>query len=180
MRQRFLPLCLVFTFLPTLFLRADEAATQKYKPLIEAMRKWLAEEIVDKGIPALSWALVDDQELIWAEGHGFQDPAAKTSATGDTVYRVGSVSKPVTALLLMMLVEQGKLDLDAPVQTYLPEFRPKNTSGKQVTLRQMLAHRRLGRHRQKRRVVRFAPFAQQQPRRAQRDCHRYRLRSRRR
>ncbi len=63
----------------------------------------------------------------------------KVTATGDTVYRVGSVSKPVTALLLMMLVEQGLIDLDAPVQKYLPDFQPKNSTGKALTLRQLLA-----------------------------------------
>jgi CubicO group peptidase (beta-lactamase class C family) len=141
MRSRFFLLGLAFTFLPVFFVRADGTATQKYKPLIEAMGKWLDQEIVDKGIPALSWALVDDQNLIWAQGHGFQDPDRKTAATADTVYRVGSVSKPITALLLMILVEQGAIDLDAPVQKYLPEFHPKNTTGKEITLRQMLAHR---------------------------------------
>jgi CubicO group peptidase (beta-lactamase class C family)/D-alanyl-D-alanine dipeptidase len=128
-------------FLPSFFLHAGETPAQKYKPLIEAMHAWLAEEIADKGIPALSWALVDDQQLVWAEGVGYQDPRQKTAAGAGTVYRVGSVSKPITALLLMMLVEQGLIDLDAPVQKYLPEFQPKNTSGKQITLRQMLAHR---------------------------------------
>src|SRR5438128_1760364 len=130
MRPRFLVLALAFALLPIFFLRADDATTQRYKPLIEAMRKWLDQEIIDKGIPALSWALVDDQDLIWAQGHGFQDPAKKTAATADTVYRVGSVSKPITALRLMMLVEQGAIDLDASVQKYLPGFQPKNTSGK--------------------------------------------------
>jgi CubicO group peptidase (beta-lactamase class C family)/D-alanyl-D-alanine dipeptidase len=141
MRTRFFLLGLAFTFLPIFFVRADDTATQRYKPLIEAMQKWLDQEIVDKGIPALSWALVDDQDLIWAQGHGEQDPTRKTAATADTVYRVGSVSKPITALLLMMLVEQGAIDLDAPVQKYLPDFHPKNTTGKEITLRQMLAHR---------------------------------------
>jgi CubicO group peptidase (beta-lactamase class C family) len=140
--RRWLFLCgLVFCFVPALRVRADDATNQKYKPLIEAMRQWLAQEITDKGIPALSWALVEDQQLIWSEGHGFQDPVRKISATGDTVYRVGSVSKPITALLLMMLVEQGLIDLDAPVRTYLPDFQPKNTTGKEITLRQMVAHR---------------------------------------
>ncbi len=127
--------------LPSFFLHAGETPAQKYKPLIDAMHAWLAEEVVDKGIPALSWALVDDQQLVCADGVGYQDPRQKTAAGAGTVYRVGSVSKPITALLLMMLVEQGLIDLDAPVQKYLPEFQPKNTSGKQVTLRQMLAHR---------------------------------------
>ncbi|HWY85665.1 MAG TPA: serine hydrolase, partial [Gemmataceae bacterium] len=141
MRSRYFLLGLAFTFLPVFFVRADDAATQRYQPLIESMQKWLDQEIVDKGIPALSWALVDDQNLIWAQGHGFQDPDRKTAATADTVYRVGSVSKPITALLLMMLVEQGAIDLDAPVQKYLPKFHPKNSTGKEITLRQMLAHR---------------------------------------
>jgi serine beta-lactamase-like protein LACTB len=141
MSRRLCAISVVLAFLPAFFLRADETPTQKYKPLIDALRQWLNQEIIDKGVPALSWALVDDQQVIWSEGHGYQDSAAKTSATGDTVYRVGSVSKPITALLLMMLVEQGLIDLDAPVHKNLPEFRPNNTSGKEITLRQMLAHR---------------------------------------
>jgi CubicO group peptidase (beta-lactamase class C family)/D-alanyl-D-alanine dipeptidase len=138
--RRWFP-ALAIALVPALCLSADDAAPQRYKPLVEAMRKWLAQEIADKGIPALSWGLVDDQELVWSEGHGFQDPAMGVSATGDTVYRVGSVSKPITALLLMMLVEQGLIDLDVPVQKYLPDFQPRNTSGKPITLRQMVAHR---------------------------------------
>src|SRR5262245_49954444 len=112
-----------------------------YQPLIDELKTWLPQEIADKGIPALSLALVDDQTVVWSAGFGMRDPAVMLPATGDTIYRVGSVSKPITALLLMILVEAGILDLDAPVQKYLPEFQPKNTSGKQITLRQMLAHR---------------------------------------
>src|SRR5262249_15309965 len=55
--------------------------------------------------------------------------------------RVGSVSKPFTALLLMIFVELGLIDLDAPVQKYLPEFHPINKTNKKITLRQMLSHR---------------------------------------
>src|ERR1019366_9429026 len=65
----------------------------------------------------------------------------KLAATADTLYRVGSVSKPFTALLLMIFVEMGLIDLDVPVQTYLPEFQPINKTGKKITLRQMLSHR---------------------------------------
>src|SRR5439155_6025057 len=62
-------------------------------------------------------------------------------ATAHTVYGVGSVSKLFTDLAVLQLVEQGRLDLDAPVTTYLPAFRPKNPFGKPVTLRQLMAHR---------------------------------------
>jgi serine beta-lactamase-like protein LACTB len=137
LRRVFVLACFV---LPALSFGADDGGG-KYQPLVQAMRQWLNEEIEEKAIPAISWALVEDQKLVWAQGHGYQDPARKTAATADTVYRVGSVSKPITALFLMMLAEQGLIDLDAPVQRYLPDFRPKNSTGKEITLRQMVAHR---------------------------------------
>src|SRR5262249_40814906 len=58
-----------------------------------------------------------------------------------TVYRVGSVSKLFTDLAVLQLVEQKKLDLDADVSKYLPDFKPKNDWGKAITLRQLMAHR---------------------------------------
>src|SRR5262245_57033392 len=92
------------------------ALIKQYQSLIDALNDWLPKEIEDKGIPALSIAIVDDQTTVWSAGFGMQDARTKTAAGPRTVYRVGSVSKPVTALLLMMLVEAGLLDLDAPVQ----------------------------------------------------------------
>src|SRR5262249_23897101 len=84
-------------------------------------------------------ALVDDQTIVWAAGFGFADP--KTPATANTVYRVGSVSKLITDIAVMQLVEQGLYDLDAPVSQYLPDFTPKNPFGKEITLRQLMSHR---------------------------------------
>src|SRR5213075_2069664 len=107
------------------------------KPYQEAaarLERFIGEEIADKGIPALSVALVDDQTIVWSRGFGFADPEAKAPATADTVYRVGSVSKPFTALLLMIFAELGLIDLDAPVTKYLPDFRPKNPFGKEITI----------------------------------------------
>src|SRR6185369_4942060 len=85
--------------------------------------------------------IVDGDRVVWAEGFGFQDAEKKVPATPDTVYRVGSVSKLFTDIAVMQLVEQGKLDLDAPVQKVLPSFAPKNDSGVPITLRQLTAHR---------------------------------------
>jgi CubicO group peptidase (beta-lactamase class C family)/D-alanyl-D-alanine dipeptidase len=94
-----------------------------------------------KGLPALSIALVDDQEIVWAKGFGRADPVRNVPATGQTVYRVGSVSKLFTDLAVMQLVERGRLDLDAPVSRYLPEFEPENPFAVAITLRQLMAHR---------------------------------------
>ena len=76
--------------------------------------------MADKELPALSIALVDDQRIVWSRGFGFADPKRRVEATADTVYRVGSVSKLFTDLALMQLVEQGQLDLDAPVDGTCP------------------------------------------------------------
>lgn len=108
----------------------------------EQLDELIKEQVVDKRLPALSIALVDDQKIVWSKGYGFQDAAKKIPATPDTVYRVGSVSKLFTDVAIMQLVEQGKLDLDAPVKSYYAGFAPKlQPEHKPITLRMLMAHR---------------------------------------
>src|SRR5882762_3982042 len=94
-----------------------------------------------KEIPAISIAIVDDQQTVWAEGFGFADPKDKKPATAETVYRIGSVSKLFTDIAIMQMVERGELDLDAPITNYLPDFHPKNPFGTPITLRELMSHR---------------------------------------
>src|SRR5690349_20899871 len=115
----------------TLFALASPAAAQPsvppaepYKAAVAELEKLVTHEVADKRLPALSVALVDDQKVVWAAGFGFQDRDRKIPATAETVYRVGSVSKLFTDVAVMQLVEEGKLDLDAPVAKYIPEFKP--------------------------------------------------------
>lgn len=93
------------------------------------------------GLPALSIALVDNQQVLWAQGFGMADPARKIPAAADTIYRVGSVSKLFTDTAIMQLVEKGEIDLDAPITRYLPDFHPTNPFGKPITLRELMSHR---------------------------------------
>ncbi|MBA4191158.1 MAG: serine hydrolase [Planctomycetaceae bacterium] len=117
-------------------------AAEPYKAAVAELEKLIRHEVDDKKLPALSIALVDDHKVVWAVGFGFQDLAKKTAATAETVYRVGSVSKLFTDVAIMQLVEEGKLDLDAPVAKYVPEFKPAYKEGqKQITLRMLMAHR---------------------------------------
>ena len=84
---------------------------------------WLArKEMKKNNVTGLSIALVDDQKVVWAEGFGYADKANEIPATPSTVYRAGSISKLFTATAAMQLVEQGKLNIDKPLSTYLPEF----------------------------------------------------------
>src|SRR5947199_6202547 len=118
------------------------APAEAYKAAVVELEKLIKHEVDDKKLPALSIALVDDQKVVWAAGFGFQDRDRKIPATAETVYRVGSVSKLFTDVAVMQLVEEGKIDLDAPVAKYLPEFKPGYKEGeKQITLRMLMSHR---------------------------------------
>jgi CubicO group peptidase (beta-lactamase class C family)/D-alanyl-D-alanine dipeptidase len=107
----------------------------------DRLEAFIAREVEQKGIPALSIALVAGDRIVWAQGFGQSDPDAGTPATAETVYRVGSISKLFTDLAAMQLVESGDLDLDAPITDILPEFRPENPSGVPITLRHLMSHR---------------------------------------
>lgn len=124
-----------------LFHPAAKAQPDSFAGHAAKLQTWIESEVQAKKIPALSIALVHDQTVLWIKGFGQQDAQLGLPAAGNTIYRVGSVSKPFTALLLMMLLEQGLIDLDAPIQKYLPDFRPKNPTDKAITIRQMLCHR---------------------------------------
>lgn len=115
--------------------------SDRYAAVAQALERFIDREVADKGLPALSIALIDDQSIVWAKGFGHAQPKHKVPATAETVYRVGSVSKLFTDIGIMQLVERGVLDLDAPVTRYLPAFKPVNPFDKPITLRQLMAHR---------------------------------------
>ncbi len=112
-----------------------------YREAIEKLKEAIDSEVEQKSLPAFSISLVDHDQVVWSSGFGYQDADQKTRATAETVYRVGSVSKLFTDIALLQLVEDGKLDLDANVQNYLPEFQPNNPYDIAITLRQLMSHR---------------------------------------
>lgn len=109
----------------------------RYAEVASRLSAFIEHELRDKGIRALSIALVDDQSVVWSQGFGMADSAAGRRGTAQTVYRVGSVSKLFTDIAVMQLVEQGKVDLDAPASRYVPEL---GATGERVTLRQLMSH----------------------------------------
>ena len=112
----------------------------------EAIKQYLSAVILKDlskyNVQGLSIALVDDQKVVWAKGFGYADVANRVPATADTIYRIGSISKVVTATEIMRLAEQGKVDLDRSVTDYVPEFYIRNRfpESKPITLRALLAH----------------------------------------
>lgn len=120
--------------------KAQDTTAIDYSDVIEKLRAAVKREVEQKDLPAFSISLVAGDKMIWAEGFGFEDKEKKRPATADTIYRVGSVSKLFTDIAVMQLAEKGKVHLDAPVQTYLPEFQPKNPFGGDITLRRLMSH----------------------------------------
>ena len=118
-----------------------ETPRRDYAGVAEQLERLIDREMRVQGLPIVAIALVDDQQVVWAKGFGTVDSASRRAAGPQTVFRVGSVSKLFTDVAIMQLVEQGKLDLDAPVSRYLPDFHPHNPFDKPITLRQLMSHR---------------------------------------
>lgn len=116
-------------------------ASPHYAAAARALERFIAHEMSDKRLPAVSVALVDDQTVVWARGFGFANTRDSVRATAHTVYRIGSVSKLFTDIGVMQLVERGTFDLDAPVTRYLPQFRPRGEGAASISLRQLMSHR---------------------------------------
>ena len=104
---------------------------------VQAVEAAISAAMAAQNIPGMSVAVVTGGELRWSSGFGQADVENEVAATPATVYRLASVSKPITAVAAMQLVEQGKLDLDAPVQKYVPTFPTKPWP---VTTRELLGH----------------------------------------
>jgi len=141
MFRRMLCVVVVFACCSRAYSQPVTEPPRKYAKAVEQVEALIRGELETKRLPAISVAVVDDQTVVWAKGFGFADPQKKVPATADTVYRVGSVSKLFTDIAVMQLVEAGKLDLDAPVIKYLPDFRPKGEKADKITLRHLMAHR---------------------------------------
>ncbi|HEX2474001.1 MAG TPA: serine hydrolase, partial [Lacipirellulaceae bacterium] len=103
------------------------------------LTKFIEAELRDKQIPAISIAMVDGDQTVLALGFG-EENASGRKADADSVYRVGSVSKLFTDLAVMQLAASGKLDIDADVRKYLPDFAPQNPFDTPITLRQLMSH----------------------------------------
>ncbi|GFR21855.1 serine beta-lactamase-like protein LACTB, mitochondrial [Trichonephila clavata] len=94
------------------------------------------------GLPGLVIGVSIDGKTIWKEGFGFADVENRVLCSPDTVMRIASISKSITMAAVAKLWEQGKLDLDKPVQEYIPSFPQKSFNGKPVTItcRQLVSH----------------------------------------
>jgi len=88
-------------------------------------------------LPGVSVAVALNGQIIFKKAYGFADLENSVPATPDSLFRTASIAKPMTAVGALELVEQGKLDLDLPIQKYCPAFPQKPWT---ITTRQLLGH----------------------------------------
>ncbi len=98
---------------------------------------YLKAQMAAQHIPGLSVAVVQDGQVVKTAAYGLSDAETKTPATLDTLYGLGSCTKPFTAVAVLQLKEAGKVDLDAPVSRYLDGLPP---SWSAITVRELLTH----------------------------------------
>ena len=114
---------------------AAASATQ-YREALTQFDAFVANQMKFDKTPGLTIGFIKDG-FVWVKGYGFADLENKVPAKAESAYRLASVTKSMTAVAVMQLVEKKKIDLDAEVQTYVPYFPKKQWP---VTVRQVLGH----------------------------------------
>lgn len=108
------------------------------------VRQLIINQVNDEVVPSITVAVAESGRIVWEEAFGWADLESRVRATPHTMYRLGSISKTITATGLMILVEEGKVDLDGAAIDYLPEdVRPRVFYGEpeDMTVRMLLNHR---------------------------------------
>ncbi|MFO8175310.1 MAG: serine hydrolase, partial [Longimicrobiales bacterium] len=117
--------------------------TPEWDGAVSAFSRRLAADVARDSVGGIAAGIVVDGDLVWAGGFGWSDREAEIPMAPGAVSRTGSISKSVTAMVLMRLVDAGVVELDDPVERYLPEFasvsRP-SPGGEAVTLRHLASH----------------------------------------
>jgi serine beta-lactamase-like protein LACTB len=117
----------------TLLSEEAKLAPEKRSQIEAAVSKFLN----STHVAGVSVGIVENGEYVWASGFGFADLENNVPAGENTLFRLGSISKSLTATAAMELWERGRLDLDAPIQKYCPTFPQKPWP---ITTRQLMGH----------------------------------------
>jgi CubicO group peptidase (beta-lactamase class C family) len=121
-------------------LTSGATETIQLDPKFEQLSALVTQKMSEYGVPGVAFGLVRNGQIT-ARGLGVTNTDDPQPITPDTVFPIASISKTVTATAIMRLVEQGKIDLSAPVQKYLPEFRVRDEAAtREVAIWHLLTH----------------------------------------
>ena len=110
---------------------------QRWSGAVEQARQIVRAGLSEQNLPGVSVAVGVAGELVWAEGFGWADIEKQVKVAPDTRFRIGTASTVLTSAAVGLLLEQGRLNLDEPIQKHVPDFPEKQWP---VTLRQVMAH----------------------------------------
>src|SRR5262245_2716650 len=116
--------------------QAVQSNRAQYAGQLRLFQEFVRRQMAVDRIPGLSVGFVKD-DFTWSEGFGYADLENKTPAKAESAYRLASITKSMTAVGLLRLYEQGKINLDAELHTYVPYFPKKKYP---ITIRQLLGH----------------------------------------
>ena len=117
------------------------ASAAHAQSISDRLDPFLARAIEEQHIPGLAIGVVQGGKLVYARGFGLMEIGKPDKpVTSQTLFHMASITKPFIATSIMQLWEQGKVDLDAPVQRYLPYFPVRDPRARSITVRQMLTH----------------------------------------
>jgi CubicO group peptidase (beta-lactamase class C family) len=110
--------------------------------LVSQLDQLIPQWLEEYNVPGAAVSFVRNGEVVWSEGYGLADRAQGIPLTADSVFQVASISKAVTSWGVMRLVENGQLELDAPVEHYLTRWHlpPSKYDAAGVTIRRLLSH----------------------------------------
>lgn len=119
-----------------------QLSAQTQEELREKITQAADEACKAHNVPGIAIAVISEREIAWTQGIGFANIAEKQKVTADTVFNVGSVSKCVASWGIIQLVEQGKVDLDSPIEDFVTGWKLPESEfdSKDVTLRRLLSH----------------------------------------
>ncbi len=120
---------------PSFFILEPEKELD-YSQIITAYEKFVREQMTRDRVPGLSVAF-RHKDFFWAQGFGYADLENDVPARPESSYRLASITKTITAVAILLLYEEGRIDLDAEVQKYVPSFPRKPWP---ITIRQLLGH----------------------------------------
>ena len=114
----------------------------EWHPALSTFAETVAADVEADGVGGMTVALARDGEVLWAEAYGWADPEAEIPAARETIYRTGSISKSVTAVLMAILVDDGVVALDTPLEELVPEIAElaERPPGASPDLRQVASH----------------------------------------
>jgi CubicO group peptidase (beta-lactamase class C family) len=124
-------------------LAAQPSLPASLQPLVQELDNAATNAMKDPKSASLTLGLVTKDGLVWSKSYGFADIEKKTPATPDSVYRIGSITKQFTALMLLQLVHDGKVHLTDPVEKYFPEInlvQGRHATAPPITLLQLATH----------------------------------------